>query len=83
MKKGKWHTLKIEIEPDNETHTNTTIKIYVDGKKVNQNNRYYHFGSLDNEPTTIFTSILFESFKTADGGVYFDNIKMYVEDKVS
>ena len=83
MKKGKWHTLKIEIEPDNEIHQNTLIKIYVDGKKVNENNRYYHFGSVDNEPTTIFTSILFESFKNTDGGVYFDNMKMYSEDKNS
>ncbi len=83
IKKGKWHTLKIEIEPDTQNHTETLIKIYVDEKIVNQNNRYYHFGSLEYKPTTLFTNIVFESFKNTDGGVYFDNIKMYVEDKVS
>ena len=54
---------------------------YVDDTLLSECNRYYHNGYPGSAPTTVFTKVVFESFNGTDGGVYLDNIKMYVEEK--
>lgn len=79
IKENEWHTLKITIEPDTLVPQNTTIRVYVDNSLLNTNNRYYHNGYEGTEPTTFYSKILFESFMSTDGEVYYDNIKLYSE----
>ncbi len=81
MKTDDWYTLKIEIEPNKEEPNKTKIRFYVDDTLLSECNRYYHNGYPGTEPTTVFTKVVFESFNSTDGGVYLDNVKMYVEEK--
>ncbi len=81
IKEDEWHKLKITIEPDTKIPENTVIRVYADGVLLNTNNRYYHNGYEGTEPSTLYSKILFESFMSTDGEVYFDNIRLYSEEK--
>ena len=83
IREDEWHKLKMTIEPDTMVPDNTVIRVYADQNLLSTNNRYYHNGYEGTEPTTYFTKVLFESFMNTDGEVYFDNIRIYSEEKTN